>query len=76
MSDIFSPIRYLLASRDDLTAGNAVDIYGALYDDVAQQLADLLALETSLHGLIQDCDVAGLQSKALSEIKMLLEIKE
>jgi hypothetical protein len=70
---IFDFVGELLDSRSHVPSGNAVDIHGALYDDVAEDCVKLLALEVSLHGLIQDAQAAGLQSKALQEVIELLD---
>ncbi len=60
---IFDPITYLLENR-----GTMINV-----DDLYDNCVDLLALEVSLHGLIQDAQAAGLQSKALEEVIELLD---
>ena len=75
INDIFRPVRDLLDLRDYVMMSNAVDTEGKLYDDVVERFNALRMLEPSLHGLVQDCLAAGMQSKALDKVIELIGLE-
>jgi hypothetical protein len=70
--DIFKTVRDLLDSRVDVSRGNAVAIYGELYQDSVENLHALRMLEPSLIELVRICVDSGLKCTALDEVIELI----
>jgi hypothetical protein len=70
--DIFRTVKHLLDSRDAVTLGKAVDLYGSLYPDSVENLHALQMLEPSLIELVRICVDSGLKCTALDEVIELI----
>jgi hypothetical protein len=67
INNIFRTVRELLYSRECVIMGNAVNNEGKLYDDSAENLTAILAMQDSysemlaaLESILADCEAHGL----------------